>query len=315
MPGSPAVEVNELSHRYGSRIALDGISFSIQTGEIFSFLGPNGGGKTTLFRILSTLLAPAQGGVRILGFESPRQLQEIRRAIGVVFQAPSLDRKLTVLENLLHQGRLYAMSGKPLVERARSLLQRFDMADRSGDLVETLSGGQRRRVELAKGLLHSPRLLLLDEPSTGLDPGVRSRTWEYLRRVREQDGATIVLTTHLLEEADKSDRIAILDAGKIVALGEPESLRSSVGGDSITIQTRHADELAAAIRDRFECATTVVDGAVRLQQTDGAAWIPKLFDSFAARIDAITLGKPTLEDVFINRCGRRLDDAATGAAP
>jgi ABC-2 type transport system ATP-binding protein len=216
MNNSPAIRVQGVSHWYGQRQALNDVSFEIEPGEIFVFLGPNGGGKSTLFRLLSTLLPLAQGEATLLGFDLRRQIGEIRSRIGVVFQSPSVDRKLTVGENLLHQGHLYGIRGAELKRRSEILLERFKLTDRVRDRVETLSGGLRRRVELAKGLLHHPRLLLLDEPSTGLDPAARNDVWDYLRQLREQDGVTVVLTTHLLEEADKADRIAILDRGKLV---------------------------------------------------------------------------------------------------
>jgi ABC-2 type transport system ATP-binding protein len=301
----PAVETTGLEHRYGERRALAGLSLTIDRGEIFVFLGPNGGGKTTLFRLLSTLIPIQQGEARILGFDLRRQAQAVRERIGVVFQAPSLDKKLSVAENLMHQGHLYGLTGRGLQSRQDEMLARLGLGDRRRDRVETLSGGLRRRVELAKGMLHRPRLLLLDEPSTGLDPGARSDLWDYLQQVRRDEGVTIVLTTHLLEEADKADRIAILSEGALVALDTPDALKATVGGDSITIQTEEPDSLAAAISERFGCPASVLDGAVRLEQRDGHEWIARLVEAFPGRIDAITLGKPTLEDVFIDRTGHR----------
>jgi ABC-2 type transport system ATP-binding protein len=307
MNNSPAIRVQGVSHWYGQRQALNDVSFEIGPGEIFVFLGPNGGGKSTLFRLLSTLLPLAQGEATLLGFDLRRQIGEIRSRIGVVFQSPSVDRKLTVGENLLHQGHLYGIRGAELKRCSEILLERFKLTDRVRDRVETLSGGLRRRVELAKGLLHHPRLLLLDEPSTGLDPAARNDVWDYLRQLREQDGVTVVLTTHLLEEADKADRIAILDRGKLVALDTPDALRSTVGGDAITIQTAAPELVAAGIRDRFGCTAGVMEGNVRLEMPDGHQWIARLVEAFPGQINAITLGKPTLEDVFIDRTGRRLE--------
>ncbi len=300
-----AVEIADLEHRYGDRRALAGLSLTIDRGEIFVFLGPNGGGKTTLFRLLSTLIPIQQGEARILGFDLRRQAQAVRERIGVVFQAPSLDKKLTVAENLMHQGHLYGLAGRGLQARQDEMLERLGLGDRRRDRVETLSGGLRRRVELAKGMLHRPRLLLLDEPSTGLDPGARSDLWDYLQQVRRDEGVTIVLTTHLLEEADRADRIAILSEGSLVALDTPEALKATVGGDSITIQTDEPESLAPAISERFACPAVVLDGAVRLEQRDGHEWIARLVEAFPGRIEAITLGKPTLEDVFIDRTGHR----------
>jgi ABC-2 type transport system ATP-binding protein len=303
-----AISASEISHWYGERQALDGVSFQVIPGEIFVLLGPNGGGKSTLFRLLSTLLPIQHGTASVLGFDLSRDIAEIRARIGVVFQSPSVDRKLTVRENLLHQGHLYSLSGADLDRRIQTMLERFRLTDRTRDRVETLSGGLRRRVELAKGLLHDPRLLLLDEPSTGLDPAARSDLWDYLRQLREQEGVTVVLTTHLIEEADKADRIAILDKGKLVALDTPEALRATVGGDAITIQTTAPDELAGGIRSRFGCAASVMEGNVRLEMPQGHEWIARLVEAFPGQVEAITLGKPTLEDVFIARTGHRLEN-------
>jgi ABC-2 type transport system ATP-binding protein len=300
-----AVEISRVSHRYGSRQALADLSLRIVPGEIFAFLGPNGGGKTTLFRLLSTLIPLQTGDIEILAMDTRRQTDQVRAAIGVVFQAPSLDKKLTVRENLEHQGHLYGLAGATLRARADEMLARLGLADRAGELVERLSGGLRRRVELAKGMLHGPRVLLMDEPSTGLDPGARSDLWNYLRTLRAEHGVTVVLTTHLLEEADKVDRIAILHEGALVALDTHDALRSTVGGDSITIATLDPPRLAAAIAQRFDCKPQVLDGSVRMEQADGHQWIARLVEAFGDEIDSVTLGKPSLEDVFIARTGHR----------
>ena len=301
----PAIHTAGLCHSYGARQALRDLSFEVQSGEVFAILGPNGGGKTTLFRVLSTLIPCQQGDVSILGADLRTQTREIRQNIGVVFQAPSLDKKLTVAENIRHQAALYGIRGSALRERKQELLEQLGLADRAGELTETLSGGLRRRVELAKGMIHHPRLLLLDEPSTGLDPGARADLWEYLHRLREQAGTTVVLTTHLLEEADRADRIAILDAGVLVALDKPGALRDSVGGDSITIETEDPNALARDIRDQLAASAAVVSGRVRLKQPDASCWITRLVETFPDRIDSITLAKPTLADVFIQKTGYR----------
>ncbi len=305
MRATAALETSRLVHRYGERTALAGLDLEVAAGEIFALLGPNGGGKTTLFRLLSTLIPIQSGSARLLGYDVARQTAEVQRRIGVVFQAPSLDKKLTVAENLHHQGHLYGLSGGELRQRADEMLDRLRLADRRRDLVETLSGGLRRRVELAKGLLHRPRLLLLDEPSTGLDPGARSDLWDYLQQIRRDDGVTVVLTTHLLEEADKADRLAILNAGSLVALDTPDRLRASVGGDTLTIETDRPEELAAAIGERFDVPAAVVDGSVRLERPDGHQWVARLVEAFPGRLASIKLGKPTLEDVFIARTGHK----------
>lgn len=300
-----AIRLENLSHSYGRRQALAGFSLSILAGEIFVFLGPNGGGKTTLFRVLSTLIPQQAGTAEILGLNLNRHRAEIRCRIGVVFQAPSLDRKLTVAENIHQQAALYGLFGAELRRRRDELLEQFALKDRASERVEKLSGGLRRRVELAKGMIHRPELLLLDEPSTGLDPGARADLWEYLRRARQESGVTIVLTTHLLEEADKADRIAILNEGKLVALDTPEALRSSVGGDLIVIESSTAEELAAGLRSRLSLPAKVVEGTVRLETPSGHQWVARIVEEFPGQVGAIRLGKPTLEDVFIARTGHR----------
>lgn len=310
-----AVEIRRVTHEYGSRKALDAVEFTVEAGEILALLGPNGGGKTTLFRLLSTLIPLQQGEIRVLGLDVARQTREVQRRIGVVFQAPSLDKKLTVAENLHHQGHLYGMSGERLRRREDEMLACLQLTDRRSDRVETLSGGLRRRVELAKGMLHEPQVLILDEPSTGLDPGARADLWDYLQTVRREQGVTVVLTTHLLEEAEKADRLAILDRGQLVALDTPDRLRATVGGDTLTIEADDADGLAARITERFGFATQTIDGRVRLEQPDGHRLVAQLVEAFPGEVRAVTLGKPTLEDVFIAKTGRRFrDDAETPAA-
>jgi len=301
--GLAAAVISGLAHRYGSRLALADLDLTIERGEIFAVLGPNGGGKTTLFRVLSTLIPLQQGEVHIAGCDLRRNPADIRARIGVVFQAPSLDRKLTVAENIDIQGALYGLAGRDVARRRGELLAQFGLADRARELTERLSGGLRRRVELAKGLIHEPELLLLDEPSTGLDPAARSDLWRYLKSLRDERGTTVILTTHFLDEADAADRIAILNEGRLVALGKPDELRAQVGGDSITIESPSPAELAAAIQQQFGVAASVLDAAVRLEVPAGHEWIARLVEAFPGQITAIRLGKPTLEDVFIARTG------------
>ncbi len=305
MNASPAITVSALQHHYGKRCALDNLEFQVAQAEIFAFVGPNGGGKTTLFRILSTLMPIQSGEVSVLGSDLRTAIASIRREIGVVFQAPSLDKKLTVNENLCHQGHLYGLTGATLRARRDELLAQVGLTERRGDLAEKLSGGLRRRVELAKGMLHGPRLLLLDEPSTGLDPAARSDLWDYLRELRETQQVTVVLTTHLLEEAEKADRVAILNEGRLMALDTPDALRATVGGDAITIQSKHGEVLAADIQKEFGFAVEVLEGEIRFEQPDGHRWIAKIVEAFPGRVDAITYARPTLEDVFIDRTGHR----------
>jgi ABC-2 type transport system ATP-binding protein len=321
MPATdPAVEVQNLRHRYGEREALKGVSFAVGLGEIFGLLGPNGGGKTTLFRILSTLMIPTSGRAVVLGSvldQAPplANLQTIRKSIGVVFQAFSLDKKLTVRENLMHQGHLYGLSGSALRGRIAELLERFRLGDRAGDRVGTLSGGLCRRVELAKGLLHRPSLLLMDEPATGLDPGARHDLWVYLEALRKQDSVTVLLTTHILEEAERCDRIGILSRGEMVALDSPAALKSRIGGDVLSIESPAPEQLAGAIREKLGTEAQVMNGSIRLERPEAHRFVPTLIESFSGQISAVTVGRPTLEDVFIQLTGHRFwdEDAAGGS--
>ncbi len=306
---APALTTNELTHRYGDRVALDRVSIRVAAGEIFGLLGPNGGGKTTLFRILSTLVRPSAGSAAIFGLDLRRETGALRGRLGVVFQAPSLDKKLTVRENLTHQGHLYGLSGSLLRERVDHLLLEFNLRDRAQDLVETLSGGLQRRVEIAKSLLHRPQLLLLDEPSTGLDPGARIDLWQSLYRLRDQQNVTVLLTTHLMEEAERCDRVAVIDLGRIVAEGTPEELRAGIGGEIVSARTRDATSLGERIAQSLGVEVNVLNDEVRIEQQDGASFITRLVAAFPKEIDSVTLAKPTLEDVFIARTGRRLSEA------
>ena len=274
---------------------------------MLALLGPNGSGKTTLFRILSTALVPTEGTVVVLGADVVRQPHLVRRALGVVFQAPSLDRKLTAAENLRHQGRLYGLRGRELEVRIAAALRSVSVADRAHERVERLSGGLARRVELAKGLLHKPELLLLDEPTTGLDPAARREFWSLLGVVRAETGTTVVITTHLMDEGERGDRVAVLDAGALVALGAPADLEAEIGGDVITVATSDPERLAACIAERLGQSATVVDRAVRIERARGHELVPLLVEHFPGQVKGITLGKPTLDDVFVRRTGRHLE--------
>jgi ABC-2 type transport system ATP-binding protein len=303
--GPAAIRVERLSHRYNERQALDDVGFDVRAAEIFGLLGPNGSGKTTLFRILSTLMLPTQGRALIMNHDVARAPNQVRREIGVVFQAASVDAKLTAMENLRHQGHLYGLSGPALKRRIAEMLGRVGLADRAGDRVETLSGGQQRRVELAKGLLHHPSVLLLDEPSTGLDPGARRDLWLYLQLLRDQERVTVIVTTHLMEEAEHCDRLAILNEGKLVALGTPAELKREIGGEVIVMEARDPESLAGRIIGRFGGACTVIDGKLRLEREHGHRFVTDVVEAFPGEIDSISVSKPTLEDVFIDRTGHR----------
>ena len=306
--GPAPIELSGLSHDYGSRLALDGLSFQVRPAEIFGLLGPNGSGKTTLFRILSTLMVPTAGHARIAGFDVATQPNRVRQHTGIVFQATSLDIKLTVGENLMHQGHLYGLRGANLAARSKEVLTRVGLMDRVKDMVETLSGGQKRRIELAKGLIHSPSVLLLDEPSTGLDPGARMDLWHYLRILRDEQGVTVLVTTHLMEEAEHCDRLAFLSSGKLVALGSPAELKAEIGGDIVQFEAVDAEaaaSLSARIADRFAVTPTVVGKAVRVEREQGHRFLTEVVEAFPGSIESVSVSKPSLEDVFIQRTGHR----------
>ena len=304
----PVIQITQLSHSYGERLAVDNLSLAIQSGEIFGFLGPNGSGKTTLFRILCTLLPVREGIASILGMDLSIYRMEIRRQIGIVFQSPSLDKQLTAVENLRHQGHLYGLSGDDLERRIDEMLARVGLSSRPREYVSTFSGGMRRRVELAKGLLHRPRILLLDEPSTGLDPGARIDLWKYLREIRDKDGVTILLTTHLMEEAEHCNRLAIMDTGKLIACETPAVLKDKIGGDIITLTTDDSESLQKLIHEKFAVEPTVFNRSLRIERNRGHEFIPQLIEAFPGLIHSISLGRPTLEDVFIHVTGRRFED-------
>ncbi len=314
MDAIEAVTIEALRHRYGTRTAVDDVSFTVHRAEIFALLGPNGSGKTTLFRVLSTLVPAQAGTVTILGWSLPDQITAIRSSIGVVFQAPSVDRRLTVWENISQQAALYGLSPAVARERGEHLLEQMALADRHDELVETLSGGLRRRVELAKAMIHRPRLLLMDEPSTGLDPGARKDLWTHLQHLRDTAQVTVLLTTHLLEEAEKADRIAIMNRGRIVALDRPANLRAEMQGDVITIETEHAQALSDRLATILQMESAVVDGLLRLESRDGQACIRRILDAFPQEVRAIRLSQPTLEDVFIRKTGHQFWQEASQPA-
>lgn len=302
---SAVISVQDLRHSYGERKALDGVSFDVFPAEIFGLLGPNGSGKTTMFRILSTLMLPMSGRAIVNGFDAAKEPDALRKQIGVVFQAPSIDVKLTAAENLKHVGHLYGLRGSVLQSRINETLTRVGLLDRAKEAAETFSGGMQRRLELAKGLLHQPAVLLLDEPTTGLDPGARRDLWQYLAMLRDQERVTIIVTTHLMEEAEKCDRLAILSEGHLVALGTPAELKQEIGGDVILLETNEPELLASKIQSRYALEATVLDGKVRLEREQGHRFVTDVVEAFPGEIESLSVAKPTLEDVFIHRTGHR----------
>ncbi len=306
----PAIAIRALCHTYpkAERPALDDVALQVAPGEVFAILGPNGGGKTTLFRILATMLRPTAGSAEVFGHDAVRQQREVRRRLGVVFQAPSLDVKLTARENLHHHGRLYGLGGGDLRNRIDEGLSHLDLADRADEAVERFSGGMRRRVELAKAMLHDPALLLLDEPSTGLDPGARRDLWDRLSDLRDRRGTTVALTTHLMDEADRCDRLAILDHGRVLAVDRPASLKARLGGDVVSVEANgEAEALAQQIAQRFAVRPSVSRGTIRWEQPDGPEVVAALGGAYGEQIRSITVGRPTLEDVFLSLTGESLE--------
>jgi ABC-2 type transport system ATP-binding protein len=300
------ISVQNLVHRYENRTALNGVSFDVRPAELFGLLGPNGSGKTTLFRILSTLMIPTAGRAVIMGCDAAREPARLRRQIGVVFQAQSVDLKLTAFENLWHQGHLYGLRGGSLNTRIQEVLSRVGLADRAKELVQTFSGGMQRRIELAKGLLHHPGVLLLDEPTTGLDPGARRDLWQYLHMLRDEEHVSVLVTTHLMEEAERCDRLAIMNEGNLVALGTPAELKSEIGGDVVTLDATHdAGVLAERIRVRFHVDTTVLDNQVRIERQNAHRFVTEVVEAFPGEIEALSISRPALEDVFIRRTGHK----------
>ncbi|MDB5295066.1 MAG: daunorubicin resistance transporter ATPase subunit [Phycisphaerales bacterium] len=310
-----AVEVDHLTHAYGSRVALDDLSLRVEPGEVFGLLGPNGSGKTTLFRVLSTLIPPPPGTVRLFGVDAAADQAAARRLLGVVFQSPSLDKQLSARENLTHHGHLYGLRGADLRGRVDDALATFGLADRAGERVATFSGGMRRRVEVAKGLLHRPRLLLMDEPSTGLDPAARADLWRAIEDVSRRLGVTVVVTTHLMEEADRCDRLAILAGGKLLACDSPAGLKGRIGGDVLTMTSRRPDELVAVLASELGLVTTRAGEDVRAELPNAHTSVPKIIEAAPGLVESISVGRPTLDDVFLGMTGSRLAGPAPTVAP
>lgn len=312
-PGGPALSVRDLSYTYPptgrgrpSRTALRGISFEVPAGAFHCILGPNGSGKSTLFRILSTSSLPAPGTVSIFGNDiGAGPLGAVRAAIGVVFQDPAVDRRLTVQENLACHGRLYGIGSREIARRTDRLLSRLSLADRARDPVGTLSGGLQRRVELAKALLHAPGILLMDEPTTGLDPTARMEFLEVLRDCRRDANTTIVYTTHILDEAEECDGLLILDDGSIVAGGAPAALRAEVGRELIILTSRDAEGLAASLAGRYPLPVYRADETVRVECDDAPALLPELLRAFGSAVRTVQISRPSVEDVYVKKTGHR----------
>lgn len=307
VPTESALTVQSVAHRYGDREALRDLSLEVRAGEVFALLGPNGSGKTTLFRLISTLAKVQKGQISVFGRSTLSEQPAVRSLLGVVFQSPSLDPKLSVKENICCQAALYGIRGKLLDERLGEVARQLGIEDRLSTRTEELSGGLKRRVEIAKCILHRPKLMLMDEPSTGLDPASRLDMWHAIKRLQATNGVTIVLTTHLLEEADKADRVAIMDQGRTVAVGKPGELRQALGEQLLRIQTEAPDEV---VRWLGEHAYEVKQVGLEIQATgsQAAEMVAPLIQAFGPQIQSVTLGQPSLEDVFMARTGHRFWD-------
>jgi len=301
--GNPALSVSNVTHHYGKVVALNALSLEVPLGQIFGILGPNGSGKSTLFRLISTLTRVQSGSVQVLGWCTNKNTSEVRKQLGVVFQSPSLDRKLTVLENIRCQAALYGLSGADGDNRITEFVNLMGLSDKLNVRCEKLSGGQKRKVELAKGLLHRPRVLLLDEPSTGLDPGARLDLWQALTQLRNVHGTSIILTTHLLEEADKCDCIAILDSGSSVACDRPDILRAEAGEVVISITTNDPPAVASILLNRLKMDSKILDHQVRITATQAMSSLAEVIEATKSVAESVTIGRPSLEDVFIAKTG------------
>ncbi|MGA9190125.1 MAG: ATP-binding cassette domain-containing protein [Anaerolineales bacterium] len=308
------IQVEDLTRKYGDTTAVDGINFNVESGEIFGFLGPNGAGKTTTIHMLTTLLRPTSGKAIIDGHDIQRDRRGVRRNIGLVFQEPSLDEQLTARENLRFHAMLYGMPAATFAERSQSLLGLVELEARADALVETFSGGMKRRLEVARGLLHAPKVLFLDEPTLGLDPQTRRLIWDYLRQLRDTEGITVFMTTHYMDEAEGCDRVAVIDMGQIVAIDDPRSLKNLVGGDVVSIETPHASSAVERLgaMDSLE-PRMGPDGEVIVEVPQAETVLASLMAELNAEpnpidVRSVSLRRPTLEDVFIKLTGRAIRD-------
>ena len=308
-----AIATEQLVKRYGEIEAVRGIDLSVMPGEIFGFLGPNGAGKSTTISMLCTLLRPTSGRAAVAGFDVARDPDSVRARIGLVFQDPAIDEQLTARENLEFHAFLYDVPRVIRTQRINEVLEMVELADRAASKVLTFSGGMKRRLEIARGIMHSPEVLFLDEPTRGLDPQTRSHIWDYLRDLRRREGITIFMTTHYMDEAEFCDRIAVIDMGRIVALGTPDELKARVGGDVITIATADNAASAAELAAKFGLTPAVDDGTLRIEVSDGAALIPRLVRDLSAQVTAVTLRRPSLDDVFLKLTGRAIREEQAGA--
>ncbi len=308
------IEVEHLTKKFGSLVAVDDVSFQVRQGEIFGFLGPNGAGKTTTINILCTLLRPTSGTASLNGFDVARQQNEVRRSLGLVFQDPSLDIKLSAMQNLEFHAGVYNIPRSLSQQRIEEVLRMVDLWDRRKDTVQNYSGGMRRRLEIARGLLHYPKVLFLDEPTLGLDPQTRFHIWEYILELRKRESITVFLTTHYMDEATVANRIAIIDHGRIIAMDSPDALKRMVGGDIVSLKTANDEAAVTEISDRYNIQAQRDSGGIFLEVENGEEFIPTLVKEFQSGLLSISLRRPTLDDVFMKLTGREMRDEAGGEA-
>jgi ABC-2 type transport system ATP-binding protein len=306
---APAVEVNGLTKRYGDLTAVDDVSFDVRRGEIFGFLGPNGAGKSTTIKMLCTLADPTAGTATVAGHDIKREQGAVRRNIGLVFQDPTLDQYLTADQNLQMHAELYGVPRFALAGRLTQVLEMVGLADRRSALVSTYSGGMKRRLEIARGLLHAPHVLFLDEPTIGLDPQTRSSIWRYINELRSREDITIFLTTHYMDEAEYCDRIAIMDHGRIVVLDTPEALKAAVGEDRVQITTADDEAALAALEQHFGITGRFAEGRLTFSVPAGEAFVPRLFAELGVAIQSVSVSRPSLDDVFMAHTGTTIRDA------
>jgi len=302
------IEVKNLTRRFKNLTAVDNASFTVARGEIFGFLGPNGAGKTTTINMLTTLMKPTSGQAIVNNFDVQKDKDKVRASIGIIFQDPSLDDKLTAKENLKFHAWLYKVPKDKMVDRINEMLKMVELEKRAKDLVETYSGGMKRRLEIARGLLHYPRVLFLDEPTIGLDPQTRVHIWDYILKLRKQEDITMFMTTHYMDEAEYCDRIVVMDNGKIIALDTPVNLKKMIGGDVITLRTDNNEQAITEIKEKFNLEAKTKDGELMITKDGGEKFIPKLFHSLSAKVTSINIRQPTLNDVFLKLTGREIRD-------
>jgi ABC-2 type transport system ATP-binding protein len=314
VPTESTVEVRDLTKRYDEIEAVRGVTFDVAPGETFGFLGPNGAGKSTTISMLCTLITPTSGSARVAGSDVVTNPLGVRRRIGLVFQDPTLDEYLTALENLQFHAELYRMPRDRATERIQAVLEMVGLWERRKGLVRTFSGGMKRRLEIARGLLHSPRVLFLDEPTVGLDPQTRTNIWDYIQKLRDREAITIFLTTHYMDEAEYCDRIAIIDNGEIVVMDTPDALKAAVAKDRVQLRTDDDAKATRELAERFAIEAVPTSDGLTFHVAAGEEFVPRLFSALDVAIQAVSIARPTLDDVFMRHTGRTIRDAESSSA-